>query len=113
MVTEKPQSGKNDHEMGKSAEFQGRGRKPISLPCNCQPQARDTWSSYRTVARVPKARKHPHKPLLKSHKLPEKSQTLDLQCLSVGGGMQTLITAHVCGQEERECFPNKSSLMAA
>lgn len=59
MVTEKPQNGKNDHEMRKSAEFQGRGRKPISLPCNCQPQARDTWSSYCTVAWVPKARKHP------------------------------------------------------
>lgn len=113
MVTEKPQIGKKHHEMGKSAEFQGRGRKPIALPCNCQLQARDTWSSYCPVAWVSKARKHPHKPALKRHKLPEKSWTLDLQRLSAGGGMQTLITAHSCAQGERECFPNKSSPMAA
>lgn len=47
--------------MRKSAEFQGRGTKLSSLPCDCQSQARDILISYCTLAHVPKAREHPPK----------------------------------------------------
>lgn len=76
MGTEKPQIGKKHHEMGKSAEFQGRGRKPIPLPCNYQSQ-QETFGA--ATAQWPGYQKPENTPTNHCSKLPEKSWALDLQ----------------------------------